>query len=142
MYHFIVDFIAQTEAGLKMDIKASGVENIDPWEDMKEDANNIENYLFSNFKVEAINMVYIKINSKYIIRYILKCPQSLISFTKENNEIINHYVKNGWAPYSFKGFSFQISEIVKDEIPKYLNQNIRLKQLMNGKSKVLSFSNR
>ena len=139
MHYFIIDFLAQTDLGLKSDIKSSGVANIDPWEDMKEDANNIENYLFVNFKFEVKNKAYLKIKTKYIIRYIIMCSQSLNLFIKENKEIINQSVKNGWAPYSYRGIPFQISEIEENDVSNFSNQALRLNELINSGLKILSF---
>ncbi len=142
MFYFVLDFISQTESGLKLDIKMSGVKNIDPWEDMKEDANNIENYFLSKLNVKILGKSYLKIKTKYIIRFIIEYKDNLISFLKANKEIILNYIQNGMSSTVLRGIPFKIIEVNQNKIQKLLVSSLPLNNFINNDSKIYSYRHR
>ena len=108
---FVLDFYCQTVAGLQQDIKESGVENIDPWEDMEEDANLIEDYLLTQIALEPIEHYCFQDKTKYVLRYLCRSEQEIVPFLKSNNEIILNLISIGWAPYSTGGIPFKMAQL-------------------------------
>jgi hypothetical protein len=109
--YFVLDFYCQTVAGLKHDIKESGVDNIDSWEDMEEDANLIEVHLFSKIALEPLEHYCFQDKTNYILRYLCCSKQEIVPFLKTNKEIILNLIKIGWAPFSTGGITFKIAQL-------------------------------
>ncbi len=113
--YFVLDFYCQTESGLKKDIKQSGVDNIDPWEDMEEDSNLIESYLFPKINLIPIEHVLLKVKTKYILRFLCESNEDIKSYLLNNKDTITEFVSFGWSPFSQRGIPFKFTQISKKE---------------------------
>ncbi len=136
--YFVLDFYCQTVQGLKRDIKESGVLNIDPWEDMEEDANLIELYFFPQISLEPQKHYCFQDKTKYVLRYLCRANQEIAAFLKINNEIILNAMSKGWAPYSIGGIPFKMSQLTDKGSWDELNSCI-LERCGQLKSRIYSF---
>ena len=109
--YFVLDFYCQTVSGLKRDIKESGVSNIDPWEDMMEDANFIEEYLLSQIALESIEHYCFQDKTKYVLRFLCRSDEEIGPYIKSNKASLHAFVKNGWAPFSIGGIPFKVAQL-------------------------------
>jgi hypothetical protein len=109
--YFVLDFYCQTVAGLKRDIKESGVDNIDSWEDMEEDANLIEVHLLSQIALEPLEHYCFQDKTNYVLRYLCCSKQEIVPFLNANKEIILNLITTGWAPFSTGGIPFKIAQL-------------------------------
>ncbi len=109
--YFVLDFYCQTVAGLKRDIKDSGVDNINSWEDMEEDANLIEAHLLSQIALEPIEHYCFQDKTKYVLRYLCRSKQEIAPFLKSNKDIILNLISTGWAPFSTGGIPFKLAQL-------------------------------
>ncbi len=139
-YIIVFDFYSQTEQGLKNDIKLSGIENIDVWEDLKEDLNSIESYFFSSFDLKIVKKNILKVKTKYLVRIIVESQKNFELFYKLNRiELINK-VHNGWSPFSLGGCKIKFVQISSDLISNALIFPDQIKNFKSILSKVKSIS--
>jgi hypothetical protein len=136
----VIDFFVQTESGLKRDIRESGVDNIDPWEDMKEDVFFVEQYFLSHFPLNLINVIQSKIGTKYIARFLVSCEMTLPDFLSLHKKKLVELKVNGWAPHSFGGCPFKLAPYEKKDAKKIEAADCELKEIV--KDGLLSFNQR
>ena len=134
------DFYSQTEQGLKNDIKSSGFDNIDIWEDLKEDLNAIESYFFSSFDLKIISNNLLKIKTKYLIRIIVESSINSDLFYKLNKELLKIKALNGWSPYSIRGCAYKFVQIDKEFLHNAEVFNDQIKNFKPVSSKVKSIT--
>ncbi len=134
------DFYSQTVQGLKNEIKSSGFDNIDIWEDLKEDLNAIESYFFSSFDLKIISKNLLKIKTKYLIRIIVESPINCDLFYKLNKEALKNKAINGWAPFSIRGCAFKFVQIDKEFLHNAEVFNDQIKNFKPVLNKVKSIS--
>jgi hypothetical protein len=127
--NIVIDFYVQTESGLKRDIRESGVENIDPWEDMKEDVFFIEQYFLPMFPVSLKEAVQAKIGTKYIARFLLRSPLSFDDFVSTYKAKLIELKINGWAPTSLGGFTFKIAQYEVKSEKKLMSADCELNKM-------------
>jgi hypothetical protein len=136
----VIDFYCQTEAGLKKEMKDSGVDNIDPWEDMEEDAHIIKEHLFPKISLTPLEYVPFNANSKYILRFVCTCETDFNQYLKNNSDKISSLVQKGWAPFSLGGKSLDIAELTSKDVVKNIISNlIPLKEQTSIVGKIKSF---
>jgi len=130
-YYFVLDFYCQTELGLKKDIKDSGFDNIDPWEDMEEDYNFIQSYLLPKISLEIVEHTLLKIKTKYVLRLLCESKEDIESYMLKKKELLKELVSSGWSPFSLGGIPFKCGQIALDNIW----ENLRTVELELPKSK-------
>lgn len=139
-YYFVLDFYCQTDLGLKRDIKDSGFDNIDPWEDMEEDLNFIQSYLLPEISLVTVEHTLLKIKTKYILRLLCESKEDIKSFMLKNKGLLNELVSSGWSPFSLRGIPFKCGQIASDNVWNNL-RTVELELLKSEKidGRVFSF---
>jgi hypothetical protein len=126
--------------GLKRDIKDSGVDNIDPWEDMEEDLNFIQSYLLPKISLETVEHTLLKIKTKYILRLLCESKEDMKSFMLKNNGLLSELVSSGWSPFSLRGIPFKCGQIASNNVWKNLRTvELELPKSEKIEGKVFSF---
>lgn len=139
-YYLVLDFYCQTESGLKRDIKESGVDNIDPWEDMEEDLNFIQSYLLPKISLETVEYTLLKIKTKYILRLLCKSKEDIKTFMLKNKGLLSELVSSGWSPFSLRGIPFKCGQIASYDVWKNLRTvELELPKSEKIEGKVFSF---